>query len=92
MKNLVEYICEKLVDNTQSQEVNEQDKNVWVLRDKDLDGAIFDVCDTEEDANRLKEMKLKENPDANFEIVTGKRSEFVKEEKEEKEEENIDNE
>ena len=37
-------------------------------------------------------MKLKENPDANFEIVTGKRSEFVKEEKEEKEEENIDNE
>ena len=66
MKNLVEYISEKLVDNTQSQEVNEQDENVWVLRDKDLDGAIFDVCDTEEDANRLKEMKLKENPDANF--------------------------
>jgi len=78
MKNLVEYISEKFND-IKSKEVNEQDETVWVLRDKDLDGAIFDVCDTEEDANRLKEMKLKENPDANFEVVTGKRSEFVKE-------------
>ena len=81
MKTLVEYITEKSVEEieeVESQVIDEQDENVWVLKDKDLDGAIFDVCDTEEDAQRLLDKKLEENPDVHMEIVPGKRSEYVK--------------
>lgn len=73
MKTLKEYILEK---NNES--VKEVDK-VWVLKDKDLEGAIFDVCDSEEEAQRLLDQKLKENPNAHMEIVPGDRKDFVKE-------------
>ena len=73
MKTLKEYIFEQ--NNKSASEVNK----VWVLKDKDLEGAIFDVCDSEEEAQRLLDQKLKENPDAHMEIVPGDRKDFVKE-------------
>lgn len=86
MKTLTEFISEHVQNDEQnSQELeqnvqeSESDGEVWVIKDKDLDGAIFDVCDTEDDANRLLDRKKKENPDVHMEIVKGKRSEYVKE-------------
>lgn len=73
MKTLKEYILEK--NNESASEVDK----VWVLKDKDLEGAIFDVCNSEEEAQRLLDQKLKENPDAHMEIVPGDRKDFVKE-------------
>lgn len=62
MKNLTEYIYER----------NEQ---VWVIKDKDLDGAILDICDTEEAAKEVYDSHMKENEDNHLEISTCKRSE-----------------
>lgn len=77
MKSLVEYIAEQSVDTTP--QVNESE-DVWVVKDVDLDGAILDVCDTEDGAKAAKEQHLKENSGANLEISTCKRSEVEKKE------------
>ena len=65
MKSLVDYILE-------SEEV------VWVVKDKDLDGAIMDVCTTEEDAKKMYDEHMKENKDNHLEITSMKRSEVEK--------------
>ena len=73
MKNFSEYILEKrnLNESTSSDEV-------WVIKDKDLDGAILDVCSTEDDANKAYEEHMKENPDSHLEITHMKKSEVEK--------------
>lgn len=68
MKSLVEYI-----DN----ELNENKDNVWVVKDKIVDG-ILDVCETEEDARLALDGHLEENADAKLEIKQCKRSEVEK--------------
>ena len=65
MKSLVEYIYE-------------QEEQVWIVKDKDLDGAIMDVCTTEEDAQKAYDDHMKENSDYHLEITTCKRSEVEK--------------
>ena len=76
MKNLTEYISEHLDNAVEEVEksVNENE-DVWVVRDKDLDGAILDVCTTEEDAQKAYDEHMEENKDNHLEIVTCKRSE-----------------
>ncbi|MBQ3416081.1 MAG: hypothetical protein IJH39_12265 [Clostridia bacterium] len=75
MKNLKEYIIERGAAPEVSKE--ELDK-VYVVKDKDLDGAILDVCDTEEAAEKAKAEHLKENDGANLEIESCNRSEVEK--------------
>jgi len=82
MKKIVEYISEHIdkeeLDNqTIENQVNENE-DVWVVKDKDLDGAILDVCPTEEDAKAAYEGHMKENEDSHLEIVSCKRSEVEK--------------
>lgn len=73
MKRLSEYILERgaapKVQNTD---------NVFVIKDKDLDGAIMDVCPTEEDAKKTYDDHMKENPHNHLEIKSMKRSEVEK--------------
>lgn len=73
MKRLSEYILERgaapKVQNTD---------NVFVIKDKDLDGAIMDVCPTEEDAKKAYDDHMKENPHNHLEIKSMKRSEVEK--------------
>ena len=64
MKSLVEYI-------------NEQNEQVWAVRDTDLD-AILDVCTTEDDAKVAYDSHMEENKDNHLEIVPMKRSEVEK--------------
>ena len=45
---------------------------------KDLDGAILDVCATEEDAKKAYDAHMKENEGNHLEIVPCKRSEVEK--------------
>lgn len=71
MKSLSEYLLES---------GKEQEDQVWVIKDKDLDGAILDVCESEEDANEAFENHKKENEGCNIEIVPCKRSEVEKKE------------
>lgn len=73
MKSLSEYIIERGATPKEN-----PDDTVWVIKDTDLDGAIFDVCTTEEDAKIVKGERLKENPDAHIEISSCKRSEVEK--------------
>ena len=70
MKNLSEYILER-----GAAPKVDADDTVWVIKDKDLDGAIMDVCDTEDAANKAYDEHMKENDGANLEITTCKRSE-----------------
>lgn len=65
MKNITEYILE-------------QENKVWVIKDKDLDGAIFDVCDSKKAAEDALAVHMKENPDNHMEIVSMNRSEVEK--------------
>lgn len=74
MKTLSEYINEKTVVPT----VESADDVVWIIKDKDLDGAIMDVCATEEDANKAYDEHMKENDHSRLEITTCKRSEVEK--------------
>lgn len=82
MKSLSEYLLEaehnpKIEEETQ---VVEGEDKVWVISDKDLDGAILDVCETEEAAQEAYEEHMKENSGNNLEIKTCKRSEVEKKE------------
>ncbi len=56
MKNLTEYISEHIdneeLDNQNIENRVNEDEDVWVVKDKDLEGAILDVCTTEEDAQK----------------------------------------
>ena len=55
MKDLKEYIIERGPAPKVSKEDMKKVPNldvVWIIKDKDLDGAIIDVCDTEDDANK----------------------------------------
>lgn len=79
MKGLVEYISE----HTEQEEVVNQiteNEEVWVVKDKDLDGAIMDVCPTEDDANKALEEHMKENADYHLEVEKCNRSEVEKKE------------
>ena len=73
MKNLKEYIIEK---NASSE--SESTDNVWIVKDKDLDGAILDVCPTEKEAKDAYDFHMKENDKSNLEIEKIKRSEVEK--------------
>ena len=74
MKNLKDYIVER----GSAPKVDNSDDKVWVVSDKDLDGAIFDVCDTEEAAKKAYDEHMKENPDNHLEIKPCNRSEVEK--------------
>lgn len=65
MRGLAEYI-------------NEAEDKVWIVVDKDLDGAILDVCPTEPDAKKAYDDHMKENEGNHLEIKTCKRSEVEK--------------
>ena len=75
MKDLKEYIIERGAAPKVTEE--ELDK-VWVIKDKDLDGAILDVCATEADAKKAYDGHMKENEGNHLEIVPSKRSEVEK--------------
>jgi len=81
MKSLSEYLLESehnpQVEEEETQVV-EGEQEVWVVSDKDLDGAILDVCETEEAAQEAYEAHMKENSGNNLEIKTCKRSEVEK--------------
>ena len=81
MKSLSEYLLESEhnphVEEEETQVV-EGEQEVWVVSDKDLDGAILDVCETEEAAQEAYEAHMKENSGNNLEIKTCKRSEVEK--------------
>jgi len=78
MKNLSEYIIERgAAPKADVSKVVDLDK-VWVIKDKDLDGAILDVCDTEDAAQKAYDEHMKENGCNNLEITTCKRSEVEK--------------
>lgn len=84
MKSLSEYLLESEHKQTEvnNEEANltESEEQVWVVTDKDLDGAILDVCETEEAAQEAYEGHMKENSGNNLEIKTCKRSEVEKKE------------
>lgn len=84
MKNLTEYISEHIdneeLDNQTIENKVNEDEDVWVVKDKDLEGAILDVCTTEEDAQKAYDEHMAENEDNHLEIVTCKRSEVEKQE------------
>lgn len=73
MKDLKVYILERGA----APKVDVDDA-VYIIKDKDLDGAIIDVCDTKEIADETYDAHMKENPGNRLEIVQGKKSEFVK--------------
>lgn len=66
MKSLNECLEEAL-----NPVIESEDAEVYVVKDKD-DGTIITVCDTKEDADKA----AKEG--TSYEVVTGKRSEYVK--------------
>ena len=73
MKDLKEYIIERSAAPKVA-----VDDTVYIIKDKDLDGAILDVCSTEEDANNAYDAHMKENDEANLEISSCSRSEVEK--------------
>jgi hypothetical protein len=75
MKHITEFIEESM--NNEIEE-NKQDDTVYALIDNDLEGAIMDVFDLEDDAKTKKEERLKENSDLNLDIKPMKRSEVEK--------------
>lgn len=82
MKKIVEYISEHIdkeeLDNQNIENQVNENEDVWVVKDKDLDGAILDVCPTEEDAQKAYDEHMAENKDNHLEIVPCKRSEIEK--------------
>ena len=75
MKHITEFIEESMKNEI---EENKQDDTVYALIDNDLEGAIMDVFDLEDDAKTKKEERLKENSDLNLDIKPMKRSEVEK--------------
>ena len=75
MKHITEFIEESMTEEIE--EAN-QDDTVYALIDNDLEGAIMDVFDIEDDAKTKKEERLKENADLNLDIKPMKRSEVQK--------------
>lgn len=75
MKHITKFIEESM--NNEIEE-NKQDDTVYALIDNDLEGAIMDVFDLEDDAKTKKEERLKENSDLNLDIKPMKRSEVEK--------------
>ena len=78
MKNLKDYIIERGPVSNKNSEDYKKVKSldyVYAIKDKDLDDAIFDVCDTEADAEETLDRHLKENPDSHMKIEKIKRSE-----------------
>lgn len=75
MKHITEFIEESM--NKEIEEAK-QDDTVYALIDNDLEGAIMDVFDLEDDAKTKKEERLKENSDLNLDIKPMKRSEVEK--------------
>lgn len=74
MKNLKDYILER----GPAPKVDNPSETVWVISDKDLDGAILDVCETEEDAQKAYDEHMKENSGNHLEMKTCPRSEVEK--------------
>lgn len=73
MKDLKDYIIERgPVPKI------ELDDKVYVIKDKDLDGAILDICSSKEEADKAYDDHMKENPGNKLEISTCDRSEVEK--------------
>ena len=65
MKSLSEFIKESSTE-----------EQVYVVKDKD--GTIVNVCDSEEEANKIAEDYNAQNPDNNAKVSAENKSEYVK--------------
>ncbi len=63
---------------TLNEYLKESQEQVFAIIDKDLDGAIMSVWDTNDDAEKEKAARLKENDKLKIEIKPMKRSEVEK--------------
>lgn len=63
---------------TLNEYLKESQEQVYAIIDKDLDGAIMSVWDTNDDAETEKAARLKENDKLNIEIKPMKKSEVEK--------------
>ena len=60
---------------TLNEYIKEQEEQVFAVVDKDLDGAIMSVWNTNDEAEKEKADRLKENDKLNIEIKPMKKSE-----------------